>query len=74
MGLTRDEDFTRKMLGCMQQGSPHLLQARIIGNLIVLTATNGKRAEIPTAMFYHMTVKEILQRIGIKANDKANRI
>lgn len=72
--LQNDEEFTRKIIGCMQQATPQLLRVQVTGNMVLVTATNGRRAEIPGATFYRLSVKEILELVGVKANDKAYRI
>lgn len=69
-----DEELTRKMLGCLQQSDKQLLRLQVVGQSVQMHSTGGKRVEIPMLMFYRMTVPEILELIGIKANDKARNI
>lgn len=69
-----DEELTRKVLGCLQQSDKQLLRMQVVGQSIRMYSNSGKSAEIPMLMFYRMSVPEILEIIGIKANDKARNI
>lgn len=69
-----DEELTLKQIGCLQQSDKKLLKMTIHGQDVRLHAVGGRVVQIPLLMFYRMSVKEILQTIGIKADEKARNI
>jgi hypothetical protein len=65
--LQHDEEFTRKIMGLLHQAMPTLLKVEVRGNTLRIIGA-PQAHEIPTSIFYHMTIKEILDHIGVEQN------
>jgi hypothetical protein len=67
--LDRDEEFQRKVIGLIR-GTKVALKITVTGNMVNIFAGEKQIATMNTALFYQLSVDEIIDRIGVPKNDR----